>query len=71
MPPVSTVSFSFVKAPGPALVAFLHGLGLAVLVQLFASYGVEMRDLTLLSEDDLKELGVPLGQRRRIQHALS
>ena len=71
MPPVSTVSFGVVKAPDPALVAFLHGLGLAALVQLFASNGVEMCDLTLLSEDGLKELGVPLGQRCRIQHALS
>ncbi|KUJ73472.1 guanylate cyclase [Ruegeria marisrubri] len=46
--------------------AFLDELGLAKYLPVFETHEVEMPDVPHLTEDDLKEMGLPLGPRRRI-----
>lgn len=50
---------------------WLKALGLAEYADEFEDNAVDLRTLPLLSEDDLKELGVKLGHRRIIQQAVS
>ncbi|MBL8894550.1 MAG: AAA family ATPase [Rhizobiales bacterium] len=52
------------------IAAFLAGLGLEKYVPVFAENEVDLAALAHLSEDDLKELGLPLGPRRKIAAAL-
>ena len=46
---------------------WLKQAGLEQHAATFADNGIEMDVLALLSEDDLKELGLNLGDRRRLQ----
>ena len=50
---------------------FLGDLQLCELLSMFSRELITMSDLPLLSDADLKELGVPMGPRRRIQAALA
>lgn len=52
------------------LAAWLDALGLGKYAPAFAAQEVELADLEELGEDDLKEIGLPLGPRRRILKAL-
>ncbi len=45
---------------------WLIGLDLAKYVDVFMDNEVGMRDLPAIGEDDLRELGLPLGPRKRI-----
>ena len=49
---------------------WLEGLGLGRFGDVFAKNEVDLDILPQLSDDDLKELGLPLGARRRLQLAL-
>ena len=50
---------------------WLAALDLDALAILFEENQVELRDLPLLSEDDLKHIGLALGPRRRILNAIA
>jgi class 3 adenylate cyclase/tetratricopeptide (TPR) repeat protein len=52
------------------IAAWLEQLDLAKYAPIFTENEVELVDLSELSEDDLKEIGLPLGPRRRILKAL-
>lgn len=49
---------------------WLSGLGLEKYGPVFVEAEIEFSDLASLSEDDLKELGLPLGPRRRVAEAI-
>ena len=49
---------------------WLERLGLGQYAQAFAENGIALDVLPRLSEEDLKELGINLGDRRRLQAAL-
>ena len=49
---------------------WLDGLGLGKYAQAFTENGVELQHLPHLTDDDLKELGLPLGPRRYLQAAI-
>ncbi len=49
---------------------WLDSLGLGQYAQAFAENGVELQHLPHLTDDDLKELGLPLGPRRHLQAAI-
>jgi class 3 adenylate cyclase/predicted ATPase len=49
---------------------WLDRLGLGQYAQAFAENGVELQHLPHLTDDDLKELGLPLGPRRHLQAAI-
>jgi class 3 adenylate cyclase len=49
---------------------WLGKLGLGRYAQAFADNGVELDHLPHLTDDDLKELGLPLGPRRHLQAAV-
>ena len=48
----------------------LDRLGLADYAKAFADNGIELQHLPHLTDDDLKELGLPLGPRRHLQAAI-
>ena len=50
---------------------WLGALGLDRYCALFAENGIDMDTIPVLTEDDLKELGIPFGHRKRMLHALS
>ncbi len=52
------------------IAAWLEQLGLAKYAPIFSENEVELADLSELTEDDLKEIGLPLGPRRRILKAV-
>ncbi|MFB3137758.1 MAG: AAA family ATPase, partial [Phycisphaerales bacterium] len=52
------------------MAAWLEQLGLAKYAPIFSENEVEPADLSELSEDDLKGIGLPLGPRRRILKAV-
>ena len=52
------------------IAAWLSNLGLAKYADAFAAHEVEVVDLPELSEDDLTEMGLPLGPRRRVLRAV-
>ncbi|MEO0914500.1 MAG: adenylate/guanylate cyclase domain-containing protein, partial [Pseudomonadota bacterium] len=54
---------------GDSIDTWLPELGLAHLVQVFREHEVALRDVPLLTDADLKEMGIALGPRRRILHA--
>jgi len=49
---------------------WLDGLGLGQYSKAFADNAIDRHSLPHLSDDDLKELGLPLGHRRILQAAL-
>ena len=49
---------------------WLDGLGLGQYAHAFVENRIALDILPHLSDDDLKELGLPLGDRRRLQLAL-
>ncbi len=49
---------------------WLEGLGLGQYVQAFAENDIELKNLTRLTEDDLKDLGLSIGHRRTLQEAI-
>ena len=49
---------------------WLEGLGLGQYAQAFAENDVDIKNLVLLSDDDLKELGLSMGHRRTLLAAL-
>jgi class 3 adenylate cyclase/predicted ATPase len=49
---------------------WLEGLGLGRHAQTFADNGIDIDILSSLTEDDFRELGLNLGDRRRVQRAL-
>ena len=53
-----------------SIAQWLDKLGLGQYTQAFADNGVELDHLTHLTDDDLKELGLPLGPRRQLQAAV-
>ena len=53
------------------LLVFLESLGLGELGATFGDHGVDLDALRLLDENDLKDLGVLLGHRKKLLHALS
>jgi len=52
------------------IAAWLEQLGLGKYAPIFSENELEPADLSELSEDDLKEIGLPLGPRRRILKAV-
>ncbi|KAH6942530.1 hypothetical protein HPB50_006955 [Hyalomma asiaticum] len=54
----------------PVVVVFLAAHGLAEYVDLFSREKVDLDALTLLGEEDLKTMGVPLGQRKKLLRAV-
>ena len=65
------------RAPRPAapvtrdpLAAWLRSHGLEQYAQLFAEHDVDLGTLRILTDDDLTELGLPFGPRKRILKAL-
>ena len=55
----------------PELDAFLRKLGLEKYLEVFEENEVDLETLPALSDDDLTELGLPLGPRRKLQQALN
>ncbi len=49
---------------------WLEGLGLGRYAEAFAENDIDLRALPHSSDDDLKELGLPMGHRRILQGAL-
>ncbi len=49
---------------------WLEGLGLAKYVDVFVENEARLSDLLYVTEDDLKELGLPLGPRKRVLSAI-
>src|SRR5258705_2950292 len=52
------------------LALWLEKLGLGKYAETLAEHEVSLRDLPHLTEDDLKDLGLPLGPRRRLLAAV-
>ena len=52
------------------LARWLERLGLGKYAEILAEHEVSVRDLPHLTEDDLKDLGLPLGPRRRLLAAV-
>jgi hypothetical protein len=52
------------------LALWLERLGLGKYAEILAEHEVSARDLPHLTEDDLKDLGLPLGPRRRLLAAV-
>ena len=48
--------------------AWLEGLGLGRYVAVFAENEIGLEALRLLNEQDLRELGLPLGSRLRVAY---
>ena len=57
-------------APISTLREWLEGLGLGKYAGVFAENEIEMGDLAHLTEEDLRELGLPMGPRKRILNAV-
>ena len=53
------------------LATFLAALSLDKYEPLFTKEEISLKDLALLSETDLKDIGVPMGPRRQIQGAFA
>ena len=53
------------------IAAWLARLGLSKYAEAFAAHEVDFEALRHLSDDDLKELGLPLGPRRKVLAALA
>ncbi|MDF3415880.1 AAA family ATPase [Sulfitobacter sp. M57] len=57
-------------SPGPQISEFLARIGLSHLLDLFAAEDIDMPTLRMLDKADLKELGLTLGQRKKLLAAL-
>lgn len=74
--PVSARSVATVKRPvdgkteEQTVRTFLHSLGLEKYVATFQSEEIDMAALGHMSDNDLKELGVPMGPRKKILLAI-
>ena len=55
----------------PSIAEWLEGLGLGEYTQRFAENGIDFSVLGHLSDQDLKDLGVLLGHRRKLQAAIA
>ncbi len=53
----------------PRLAEWLESIGLGHHTQLFADHDVDLATLLALSEDDLEQLGLPVGARKRLRAA--
>jgi class 3 adenylate cyclase len=53
-------------SPAPHISEFLASIGLSHLHDLFSGEDIDMSTLPLLDKDDLKELGLTLGQRKKL-----
>src|SRR6478609_5113188 len=60
-----------VEVAVPQMQAWLARLRLAKYAETFAAHEVDFDVLRHLSDDDLKELGLPLGPRRKVLAALA
>src|SRR5262245_12004643 len=49
---------------------WLREIGLEQYIELFIQNEVDLQTLKVLTDDDLKELGLPFGPRKRVQAAL-
>ena len=56
--------------PGTTIESWLREHGLSVLAPIFAENDIDMDVLAELSEEDLRELGLSMGQRKRLLRAL-
>ena len=54
-----------------SIAEWLAGLGLGEYTQRFAENGIDFSSLSHLSDQDLKDLGVLLGHRRKLQAAIA
>ena len=54
----------------PEIDGFLRELDLEKYLHVFVEHEVDLETLPALSDDDLQELGLPLGPRRKLQQAL-
>jgi class 3 adenylate cyclase len=52
------------------IIAWLDGWGLGQLASRLADQDIDLHTLRHLTEDDLKELGLTIGLRRRLMHAI-
>ena len=57
--------------PQIGITGWLEEIGLGQFVQLFVEQQIEVQDLPELSEQDLQNLGVPLGPRKRLMKAIA
>ena len=57
-------------SPTPHIAEFLASIGLSHLHDVFSSEDIDMSTLPLLDKDDLKELGLTLGQRKKLDRNL-
>lgn len=57
-------------SPTPHIAKFLASIGLSHLHDVFSGEDIDMSTLPLLDKDDLKELGLTLGQRKKLLAAL-
>ncbi|GBG88687.1 hypothetical protein CBR_g48217 [Chara braunii] len=74
-PAVRTVRTVTMQTPTPAqdgraVATFLQSLGLGKYIPSFQAEEVDMAALRHMTEEDLKELGVPMGPRKKIMLAL-
>ncbi len=53
------------------IVDWLEGIGLGKYVQAFAENEIDLEVLPQLSEQDLEQIGLPLGPRRKLQKAIA
>lgn len=56
--------------PTPPVLLFLAAHGLTEYASLFEEEKIDLDAIILLSEDDLKALGLPLGPRRKLMSAI-
>jgi class 3 adenylate cyclase len=50
---------------------WLVGLGLRKYAAIFAAHEIDLELVRLLTEDDVRELGLPIGPRRKLLHAIA
>ena len=50
---------------------WLTALGLEQYIETFRSQEIDLQSVTLLSDRDLQEIGVPLGPRKKISNAIT
>src|SRR3954467_11199288 len=60
-----------VEVAMPQIDAWLARLGLSKYAEAFAAHEVDFEALRHLSDDDLRELGLPLGPRRKVLAAIA
>ena len=53
------------------IAGFLEGIGLSQLIETFDAQDIDMSVLPMLDQSDLKELGLTIGQRKKLTAALA